>query len=253
MRKRLVGILFYGFNVCFAQSPITLSETAIETQAELQANSDGEEIIDPGQDYYLNLNANDIAEIVGSPILSAAQAQALISHRQKYGILIAVEELQVTGAFDTAYLQKIKPFVFCGKPLVDEQFQFSNLLGSAKHELLLRFRRRLEDKLGFADDGNYPFYRGDPNQIMFRYRMRAGNYFSAGIVMEKDPGEVLFASYNGGRMDFFSWHVFVRPNRFVKTIYFGDYQFQFGQGLVAWNGLSLGKSVDVNQFFRRGM
>lgn len=249
----IIGILGCCLNCCLAQTPIVLSEAAIETQAELQSNSEGEEIIDPGQDYFLDLNASDIAEIVGSPLLSAEQAQALIAHRQKFGILIAVEELQVTGAFDTNYLQKIKPFVFCGRPLVDEQFHFSALLSAARHEVLLRFRRRLDDKIGFADDGNYPFYKGDPNQVMFRYRMRAGNFFSAGIVMEKDPGEVLFASYNGGRMDFFSWHVFVRPNRLVKTFYLGDYQFQFGQGLVAWNGLSLGKSAEVNQFFRRGM
>lgn len=249
----LVGILSWYCKCCNAQTPVSLSEAAIETQAELQANSDGEEIIDPGQDYFLDLNASDIAEIVGSPLLNEEQAQALIAHRQKFGILIAVEELQVTGAFDTSYLQKIKPFVFCGRPLVDEQFQFSALLSAARHEVMLRFRRRLEDKVGYSDDGNYPFYKGDPNQVMFRYRMRAGNYFSAGIVMEKDPGEVMFAAYNGGRMDYFSWHVFVRPNRIVKTIYFGDYQFQFGQGLVAWNGLSLGKSAEVNQFFRRGM
>jgi hypothetical protein len=251
--KLFAGLLCFCVKFCLAQTPVPLSETAIETQAELQVNNDGEEIVDPGQDYFLDLNAGDIAEILSSPILNAEQAQALISHRQKFGILIAVEELQVTGAFDTACLQRIKPFVYCGRPVVDEQFQFSALLSAARHEVLLRLRRRLRDNLGYSDDGNYPFYKGDPNHVMFRYRMRAGNYFSAGIVMEKDPGEVLFASYNGGRMDFFSWHVFVRPNRLIKTIYFGDYQFQFGQGLVAWNGLSLGKSPEVNQFFRRGM
>jgi len=254
MRKIiLIGFIFNPWSYCLAQTPITLSESAIETQAEMQRNNDGGEVIDPGQDYFLNLNANDVAEIVSSPILSPEQAQALITHRQKFGILIATEELQVTGAFDTSYLKKIKPFVFCGQPLVDEQFKFSTLLASARNEVLIRFRRSLQEKEGYGKDGIFPFYQGDPNQLMFRYRMRAGNYFSAGIVMEKDPGEVLFASNNGGRMDYFSWHVFIRPNRMIRTIYFGDYQFQFGQGLVAWNGLSLGKSAEVNQFFRRGM
>jgi len=246
-------LFFFALHLsAYTQQPVVLSEAAIETQAEIQSGSEGDEIIDPGLDYFLNLNANDIAELLNSPILSQVQAQALIAHRQKFGMVLCVEELQVCG-FDTAHLRKIKPFVYCGRPIVDEQFKFSSLLAASRSEVLLRFRRNLQDKIGFAEDGNYPFYRGDPNQIMFRYRMRAGNYFSAGIVMEKDPGEQAFASSNGGRMDYFSWHVFVRPNRIIRTLYFGDYQFQFGQGLVAWNGLSLGKSVEVSQFYRRGM
>lgn len=248
----LVIILCFHEKV-FAQSPVTLSEAAIETQAELQNNSEGDEVIDPGQDYFLNLNTSDVTELLSSPLFTPEQSQAVIVHRQRFGLLLAVEELQVCGVFDTAQLQKMKPFLFCGRPVVDEQFSFSALLASARHEVLMRFRRRLQDKKGFSSDGNYPFYLGDPNQYMFRYRMRAGNYFSAGIVMEKDPGEVMFAPSKGGRMDFFSWHVFLRPNRFIRTLYFGDYQFQFGQGLVAWNGLSLGKSPEVSQFYRRGM
>ena len=110
----LIGLIFNHWNCCFAQTPITLSESAIETQAEMQGNNEGGEVIDPGQDYFLNLNANDVAEIITSPILSSEQAQALIAHRQKFGILLAMEELQVTGAFDTSHLRKIKPFVFCG-------------------------------------------------------------------------------------------------------------------------------------------
>ena len=70
--------------------------------------------------------------------------------------------------------------------------------------------------------------------------------------MEKDAGENLLSRNNGGRMDYFSWHVYVKPERLVETIVVGDYQVQFGQGLVAWQGLSLGKSSEVQQFFRRG-
>ena len=59
MRKIiLIGFIFNPWSYCLAQTPITLSESAIETQAEMQRNNDGGEVIDPGQDYFLNLNAN---------------------------------------------------------------------------------------------------------------------------------------------------------------------------------------------------
>lgn len=39
----------------------------------------------------------------------------------------------------------------------------------------------------------------------------------------------------------------------IRALAIGDYQVQFGQGLVAWNGISLGKSTEVHQIYRRGL
>ena len=253
MCRWLLIFLLVSFTSKAQQAVPVLSEAAVETQQEVAANSGQEEIPDPEQEMILDLNTQDVSELLSSPMLSSAQAQALMRHREKFGRLLCIEELQVIEGFDTAAIRKMRPFLRCGKPSIDESFHLSELLGAAHHELLIRSRRCLQDLDGFGSDGRYPFYQGDPNQLYFKYRMQAGRYFSAGIVMEKDAGEKLFSRNNGGRMDFFSWHVFMKPNRLVKTLVIGDYQIQFGQGLVVWKGMSLGKSVEVFQTYRRGM
>lgn len=233
--------------------PVPLREEMVETQQEAVAGSVAQELADPEEIWMLDLNAEDMAEIVASPLLNPEQGAAILRHREQFGRFIAVEELQVSGAFDADEIRKLKPFLRCGKPLVDAHFHFNEIMASAHHEALVRMRRVLQEKEGFSGDGIYPFYKGDPNQINFRYRMQAGRYFSAGFVIEKDAGETLLSKNNGGRMDFFSWHVFLKPERLIETIAIGDYQVQYGQGLVAWSGISLGKSSEVQQFYRRGL
>ncbi len=210
-----------------------------------------ESMQEPDEWPLLDLNTSDLQEIANSPILSPLHAQTLLAHRQRFGRLAVHEELQVIPHWDTAFIRRVLPFVYCGKPLVDERFSIGNLLHAARHEVVLRSRRYLQDKTGYSGDGNYPFYTGDPYQLFIRYRMRAGTHFSAGVTAEKDAGERFFPSNNGGRMDFFSWHVFLRPGSALRTLAIGDYQIQFGQGLTAWNGWSMGKSTDITQFYRR--
>ncbi|MBL7924430.1 MAG: hypothetical protein JNL88_09540 [Bacteroidia bacterium] len=251
-RKIIFYLLLLACVPLQAQQLPQLSESAVETQEEMLAASGQEEMPDPEEDIRLDLNSRDISELLSSSLITPVQAQALVTHREHFGLFLVPEELQVIDAFDTAFIRRIRPYLVCGKPLVEEHFRIQALLSASRHEVLLRSRRILQDKSGFGDDGRYPFYTGDPWQHLLRYRMRAGNYFSAGLVMEKDAGERLYAPSGGGRMDFFSWHVYLRPNRFLKNLLIGDYQFQFGQGLVAWNGLSLGKSAEVSQAYRRG-
>ncbi|MBK7886093.1 MAG: helix-hairpin-helix domain-containing protein [Bacteroidetes bacterium] len=253
MRNLFIILIFVFPHLVKSQSVTSpVSEEIIEAQQEAADNSGNQEVPDPEQEWTLDLNAADITEIISSPLITNVQATAIIRHREVFGRFLTVEELQVTDQFDTEQLRKIRPFVKCGQAIVDEKFKLNELLAAARHEVLFRARRVLQDKEGFSNDGIFPFYRGDPNHFNFRYRMQAGRYFSAGIVMEKDAGENLLSRNNGGRMDYFSWHVYVKPERLVETIVVGDYQVQFGQGLVAWKGLSLGKSSEVQQFFRRG-
>src|SRR3546814_1029555 len=53
--------------------------------------------------------------------------------------------------------------------------------------------------------------------------------------------------------DFYSAHLLLKPSRGVfKKIVLGDYLLQFGQGLVLWNGFSLGKGPAALNIARQG-
>jgi hypothetical protein len=50
--------------------------------------------------------------------------------------------------------------------------------------------------------------------------------------------------------DFYSAHFFFRPNhKHLKTIAFGDYYANFGQGLVLSNSFNFGKTPYIDQIF----
>lgn len=248
----LTAVLLSGH--CGFSQQLPENEVSIETQQDLVEAIGSSEVPLPDDafDWKVDLNATDAGEILQSPLFTTEQAQAILLHRTRFGRFLQPEELQVLNEFDTASIRRIRQHLLCGKPVLDERFRPSEVLALSKHEVTARVRRNPDDKEGFNSDGRFPFFTGDPNQIFLRYRLQAGNYLSAGVVMEKDAGEKMFARANGGRMDFFSWHVFLRPGTRIRQLAIGDYQVQFGQGLVAWNGISLGKSTEVHQVYRRG-
>ncbi len=253
MRELIMLLLFVFTGRLHAQEgeplvPEELSEFRQESVEHPSQTEPG----DNGQDWMLDINSRDLGEIMTAPFLTYAQAVAIVRHRERFGRFLSVEELQVCGEFDAARLRIVKQYLKCGEETIEARFHLQPLLSASKHDVLLRMRRSLKEDKGYASDGNFPFYQGDPSHAAFRYRMQAGRYFSAGFLVEKDAGEKLLARRGGGGFDFFSWHVFIKPEKLLRSLAIGDFQVQFGQGLVAWTGLSLGKSGEVQQFYRRG-
>jgi hypothetical protein len=200
----------------------------------------------------IDLNRAELEDLQSHPMIGPTMALAVIAHRNRFGDLLGPEELQVVEGFDTAWIRRVRPLLRFGIPLIDQRFRLQSLLSESSHELLLRQRISSDDDIGYDNDGNYPFYQGDAQYLMMRYRLRAGRHLSVGILAEKDPGEQ-WITRRGGRMDFFSWSVMLRPERFIKSICIGDFQVQFGQGLVMWSGVSLGKGNEVSGISRRGV
>ncbi|MFM9056311.1 MAG: helix-hairpin-helix domain-containing protein [Bacteroidota bacterium] len=207
---------------------------------------------EPGSLASIDLNRTELEDLQSHPLIGPVLALAVVAHRNRFGDLLGPEELLVVEGFDSACIRRLRPLLRFGVPLIDQRFRLQSLLHESAHELLLRQRISSDHDVGYGNDGNYPFYQGDAQYLMMRYRLRAGRHFSVGILAEKDPGEQMI-SRKGGRMDFFSWSVMLRPERFVKSICIGDFQVQFGQGLVMWSGVSLGKGNEVTGISRRGV
>lgn len=200
----------------------------------------------------MDINSNDIASFYSSRLINTSQAFALVEHRKRFGRFICKEELQVVDDFDTATIRRLLPFINCSEPMWNENFSAFTIMKNAKHELIVRQKCSLQDETGFSNDGEYPYYKGSPLYLMGRYRIQSGQDFSAGVLVEKDAGEMLLPSSVNGRMDFFSWHLMIKPGRFVRRLCLGDFQLQYGQGLVVWKGLSLGKGGDIGSIYRHG-
>lgn len=81
----------------------------------------------------LDLNAGDVGVILSSVLLTPIQAQALLKHRERYGRLLDIGELQVVEGFDTSTIRRLRPTPRCNSPVLDERFHPSELLAAARH------------------------------------------------------------------------------------------------------------------------
>ena len=69
----------------------------------------------------------------------------------------------------------------------------------------------------------------------------------AGVTAEKDAGEPAFALHNGKGYDYYSFYLYLRNLRKLKTLAVGNYRLSFGQGLVMSNDFMLGKSSTIRK------
>lgn len=223
----------------------------------------------------LNLNTASREELQELLLLSDIQIDNLLAHRDKFGPLMTIYELQTVDGFDLATIYKILPYVHVADMSASGHFDFHEMLKNGKSELLLRDQRILEQQKGFSPIDSAALaanpnarYLGSPDHLYARYRFTYGTYVSAGITADKDPGEEFFTGTQKRGFDFYSAHVSVRNIGIVKSAVVGDYQVSFGQGLVAWTGYAFGMtsatlndkrnalgirpytSVDENKFLR---
>ena len=115
--------------------------------------------------------------------------------------------------------------------------------------LFLRYERVVQARRGYSAPDTLSGgrlssrYLGSPDKLLLRYRVSRAKDFSLGITAEKDAGEPL-AWQPGQRRygaDFVSAHFVVQERGRLKTLALGDYQLQFGQGLLLSSGLQVGK------------
>jgi len=123
----------------------------------------------------------------------------------------------------------------------------------------MRVKRTMEKSAGFQtneaaapDDSRTPF-PGDRNKVYTRYRVSRFNDFSLGFTVEKDAGEELNFDRSVKKYgpDFLSYHFLLENQGKWKSIAVGDYQVQFGQGLLLGAGFNAGKGAETITTVRR--
>lgn len=201
------------------------------------------------KEHPLNLNSASREDLQGIILLNDLQIQALLDHIEKFGKLISLEELQSIDGFDLETIHHILPFVKVNNLESNPPLNLKEMLAKGRNTFFIRYTQILEEQKGFSPNdesiGDTHRYYGSSAKIYARYRYTFNDRISFGITGEKDPGEEFFKGSQKQGFDFYSAHLFYSGAGWLKSLALGDFQVQYGQGLVLLSGLAFGKSADV--------
>jgi len=246
MKKLILLVLtcFWALFI-FAQEPIIQQsvEDLLESMGdELSDDADIQEILDDLE--YLRENPLDVNLATTEDfqllhLLSEIQINNLIVFREKTGTIFSIYEMAAIDGFNSVLLQKIEPFIsFNNQEIIARKNRSSG-------DLLLRSTRTFS----VDTQANNPKYEGAPERYYLRFKQTSANC-QYGFVTEKDPGESFLSQSNKYGFDYNSAFVNFGIGKGGSRIFLGDYHVRFGQGLVAWQGFSMGKSAESIQNFK---
>lgn len=222
----------------------------------------------------LDLNSARYEQLLVLPGMTGITAQRLIHHRNVFGDLTSIYELQAIEGYNMTLIRGILPYVTvdrAGAKDLDPELRFprgpsfQEVLAGLEGEWLQRSTFIVEDQQGYSDpdttfkevmdlEGNIRTdttlssrYQGSPLRHYTRLRFRMGNYVKFGLVGESDPGELFTWDPNNKQYgyDYLSAHFALQNFGRVKRLLIGDYTLQFGQGLILSRGLGFGKGAQV--------
>lgn len=188
-------------------------------------------------------------------VLTEGEINSFLNHRTQYGPFISVYELQAIPGWTRQTFDKVIPFVL----VTEQQSKFNTSIFKRAFEeqnnyLLLRVERSLETKKGYLTDTEpSQHYAGSPEKLYARFRVSRSNDFSFGFTLEKDPGETMTwqPAQSQYGFDYISFHGQVQNKGKITNLIVGDYQCQFGQGLVLGSVFGFGKNAETITTVRR--
>jgi len=228
-----------------SQEMTEANEQQIENNAML-SDGNGQDINETeGTDDENKYDINSITEVelLGLNILTPQQIINFIIYRKTLGSFISLFELQAVPGWDIETIKavinklKIKNSTEIIKP-------FPKILRDGKNLILFRTGGKSFDTLV---NGVMKGRNNMANQYkqLIKYSLDVSERIKCGITIEKDAGEKNIADHLSGYLNFSS-------KRILKDIFIGDYTVNIGQGLIQWQGYSMGPSNQLSSGFRQG-
>lgn len=194
----------------------------------------------------LDLNRATPAQLQALYLLSDQQIAALIRHREENGSFLSVYELQVVPGFSQEVIERLMHFVRVGNTS-----RLQEVWMPSAGYVLSRWERGLEKRQGSLSTDSTTRFVGSPNKLYQRIRLQKPQAYTAGITAEKDAGEEFRFSGSQYGFDFTSGHLQAQNLGPVKVLTLGDFQAQFGQGVILGGGFGLGKGGETILTARR--
>ena len=208
----------------------------------------------------VNLNTATREEFRALLLLSENQITTLLRHRETNGDLLSVYELQSIEGYDLRTINRILPFVsvLSSNANAGRGSLWQRIAREDNNALFVRYERVLQEREGYTPPTLFrgrptTRYLGSPDKLLIRYRVSHTKDFSLGFALEKDAGERVTWNPKNGQFgaDYVSAHFLVQERGRLKTLALGDYQLQFGQGLLLSSGLGVGKGAETITTLRR--
>lgn len=203
----------------------------------------------------INLNTASAEGLKFLKVLSDNQVKNLLDYRKENANLMSVYELQAVPGFDMETISRLVPFV----KVIDATATIdASLWRRVRHEsdsyFLARYERTIQKRLGQSSETQPSSrFQGSADKLCLRFRTSRAGDFSAGFTLEKDAGEKI--SWNPGQryygIDFISFHVQLQNKGRLKNLVLGDYQSQFGQGIMLGGIFGTGKGGETITTVRR--
>jgi len=183
----------------------------------------------------IDLNTASVSDLLQIPFLNGVTARAIIRYRNQSGGIYSKDQLYRIETVNKDLIEMIIPF------LKLSDFEQTSMLDSIYHifqNTRFNFRSRttqdLQTRKGFANGT----FLGSQQKLYNRLTFKSANKFRAGLLIEKDAGE---KSIN----DFSSFHICINDISFIQSAVFGNYIFEFGQGLAFWSAYGFSKGSDA--------
>lgn len=201
----------------------------------------------------IDLNKASAEDFRFMKILSESQIKNILDYRTENGDFLSVYELQAVPTFTREFIYQVVPFV---KVVSASEALDASLIKRIQTEsdnyFLLRYERLLQTKKGFQSDVDpEDQFKGSAGKIYMRFRSSQPGDFSFGFTLEKDAGEQMQWSKNYYGFDYTSIHVQLQNKGRLKNFIVGDYQCQFGQGIMLGGIFGMGKGGETITTTRR--
>lgn len=203
----------------------------------------------------IDLNAAGPEELRSLFVLREEQIDQLLRYREEHGPLLSVYELQAVPGFETNTIYRLVPFVTVNDPdqSINKNF-LKRLISERNNFFVMRYEHTLESKKGYRPETDSTSrYMGSPGKLYARFRVNRTGDFSFGFTLEKDAGESFSWNPNQKKygFDYQSLHAQVMNKGRIKNLIVGDFQAQFGQGLMLGSSFGMGKGSESITTIRR--
>ena len=243
----IIGLLFV---IKFSQAQQPALEQTLENIIESMNQDQGENIdfqqilddLSYLSQHPISINSASREELQQLFFLSEFQIDDLIEFKNKTGQIYSLYEMAVIEGFNPDLLHKLEPFL-------SFEIQENNRQNKRpENDIIGRSTRAFSN----SEDGvKDPNFKGSMERYYVRFKHSSGN-LGYGIVSEKDPGETFFAGSNKHGFDYLGAYANFTIGSSGQKLFLGDYRVNFGQGLVANQGFSMGKSAETTQIFHSG-
>lgn len=218
-------ILFFSPLALHAQSVSDIIADIYEQVAEY--GGDLENLSQDMMEIYqnpININTATAEDLQRLRFLSDKQIDNILLYVDKHP-MVDIAELQLVPGLRDYEVRDLRYFLVAGPTNQQPTLYAKEVFRFAKHELSLR-----------TDARNLENYKSDPFYGNFRYRFNYKNRIKAGVTVQRGAGEEWKKIHYGGFVELNN----ISPH--LKTLTLGNYQAQFGQGLVLGEEAHVGKS-----------